>query len=95
MKKCKIGAVSAIAAAVFLVIGTAVAAEDLTPEGGERAANKDGTVPAYAGKQSPDSGWEYGKDRGDFWKHRNEKPLYSIDASNVDKYAEHLTPGQI
>jgi len=96
MKKYRIGVVSAVVAAACLVIGTAAAvAEDLTPEGGERAASKDGAVPAYTGKQATDPGWEYGKYRGDFWKHRNEKPLYSIDASNVDKYAEHLTPGQI
>ncbi|WP_316887319.1 DUF1329 domain-containing protein [Ralstonia flatus] len=95
MKKHRIGVASAIAAAVLLVIGTAVAADDLTPEGGDRAASKDGAVPAYVGKQSPEAGWAWGKFRGDFWKHRNEKPLYSIDASNVDKYADKLSPGQI
>ena len=95
MKKYGIGTVSAIAAAVCLAIGTAAMAEDLTPEGGDRAASKDGAVPAYAGKQSAEPGWEWGKVRGDFWKHKNEKPLYSIDASNVDKYAAQLTPGQI
>lgn len=31
----------------------------------------------------------------DFWKHKDEKPLFTIDASNVDKYAKSLTPGQI
>ncbi|KWR84297.1 hypothetical protein RN01_07265 [Cupriavidus sp. SHE] len=95
MKQRRIGAVSIIAATVCLMIGTTAVAEDLTPEGGNRAASKDGSVPVYAGKQSPDAGWEWGKIRGDFWKHRNEKPLYSIDASNVDKYADKLTPGQI
>jgi hypothetical protein len=95
MKKCRIGAVSVMAAALLLVIGTAVAADDLTPEGGDRAASKDGLVPAYAGKQSAEPGWEYGKYRGDFWKHKDEKPLYSIDASNVDKYADKVSPGQV
>ncbi len=95
MKKYRFGAVSTIAAAACLVMGTAAMAEDLTPEGGDRAPSKDGSVPAYAGRQSADPGWEWGKIRGDFWKHRNEKPLYSIDASNVDKYAEQLTPGQV
>ena len=95
MKKCRIGAVSAIAAALLLMTGTAAVAEDLTPEGGDRAASKDGAVPAYTGKQPAEAGWEWGKYRGDFWKHKNEKPLYSIDASNVDKYAAQLTPGQI
>ncbi|MBN3846757.1 MULTISPECIES: DUF1329 domain-containing protein [Burkholderiaceae] len=95
MKKCRIVVVFAAALAASLTIGIAVAADDLTPEGGDRSASSDGAVPAYVGRQPPDPGWEYGKYRGDFWKHRNEKLLYSIDSSNVDKYADKLTPGQI
>ncbi|KEZ04320.1 hypothetical protein GQ57_19260 [Burkholderia sp. MSh2] len=85
----------ALAAALLYVNASAVAADDLTPVGAERAAGKDGLVPAFAGRQAPQAGWEYGKTRGDFWKHRNEKPLYTIDASSVDKYADKLSPGQI
>ncbi|MGY2491272.1 DUF1329 domain-containing protein [Cupriavidus sp. CP313] len=95
MKKYRMVAASAAAVAASLAIGAAVAAEGLTPEGAERAAGKDGSLPAYTGRQSPEPGWTYGKYRGDFWKHKNEKPLYSIDASNIDKYADKLTPGQI
>lgn len=95
MKKHRFWTTSAIAAAACVAIGTAVAADDLTPAGADRSASKDGAVPTYAGKQSPDAGWEWGKVRGDFWKHRNEKPLYSIDAANVDKYADKLSPGQV
>ncbi|WP_321845077.1 MULTISPECIES: DUF1329 domain-containing protein [Paraburkholderia] len=95
MNTCKLRAFSAIAIAMSLVVGSAAAAEDLTPEGGDRSASKDGAVPAYVGRQAPDSAWSYGKFRGDFWKHRNEKLLYSIDASNVDKYAAMLSPGQV
>ncbi|RQS72046.1 DUF1329 domain-containing protein [Burkholderia sp. Bp8963] len=95
MKQRSIGAVSVIAAAVCLVIGTTAMAEDLTPTGAERAASKDGLVPAFAGRQASPAGWEWGKVRGDFWKHKSEKALYTIDASNVDKYADKLTPGQI
>ncbi|MGS0893229.1 DUF1329 domain-containing protein [Burkholderia stagnalis] len=94
MGNYRIEAVSAIAAVLLLAAGAA-AAEDLTPAGAERAASKDGLVPAFAGRQAVPSGWEYGKPRGDFWKNRNEKPLYSIDAANVDKYANLLSPGQI
>jgi len=36
-----------------------------------------------------------GKVRKDYWKFKDEKPLFAIDASNVDKYADHLTDGQI
>ncbi|QBR03296.1 DUF1329 domain-containing protein [Paraburkholderia pallida] len=94
MKRQTIGAVTAIAAALLVAAGTAVA-DDLTPAGAERAASQDGLVPAFSGRQATPSGWEWGKFRGDFWKHKNEKPLYSIDAANVDKYADKLTPGQI
>ncbi|RDU95894.1 DUF1329 domain-containing protein [Trinickia dinghuensis] len=94
MKMHTIGAASAVAAALLL-IGHVAFADDLTPVGADRAASKDGLVPAFSGRQAPDAGWAYGKFRGDFWKHKGEKPLYSIDAQNVDKYADKLSPGEI
>lgn len=69
--------------------------KDLTPAGAEVAGNKEGTIPKWEGKDSPAAGWSYGKYRGDYWAHKGEKPLYSIDASNVDKYKESLSPGQV
>jgi len=36
-----------------------------------------------------------GKGPPDYWKYRTKSPLFSIDASNVDKYAAHLDDGQI
>ncbi|NTU60179.1 MAG: DUF1329 domain-containing protein, partial [Deltaproteobacteria bacterium] len=69
--------------------------KDLTPAGAEKGGNKEGTIPAWDGKDTPAAGWAYGKFRGDFWKHKDEKPLFTIDASNVDKYAEKLSPGQV
>ncbi|CAB3753339.1 hypothetical protein GQ57_19150 [Burkholderia sp. MSh2] len=95
MYKRKNVGVSCLAAALVLVSATAVADGDLTPAGAESAASKDGLVPSFVGRQAPASGWEWGKFRGSFWKHRTEKPLYSIDASNVDKYADKLSPGEI
>jgi hypothetical protein len=95
MRKLSIWGVYAIAAAVSCVCMAAAQADDLTPEGAERGASKDGAIPAFSGRETPDAGWTYGKYRADFWKHKNEKPLYSIDASNVDKYADKLSPGQI
>ncbi|WP_133645483.1 DUF1329 domain-containing protein [Paraburkholderia flava] len=94
-KTHKIAATSVIATALMVIAGSSIAADDLTPVGAQRAASKDGLVPVFAGRQAPDAGWTYGKFRGDFWKHRNEKPLYQIDALNVDKYANLLSPGQI
>jgi len=68
---------------------------ELTPSGAEKAGNKDGSIPAWAGGESVGSGWSYGKKRVDFWKYHAEKPLFAIDASNVDKYADKLSAGQI
>ncbi len=61
--------------------------QELTPSGAEKAASKDGSIPAWAGTNAAklESGWSYGKFRGDAWVHKGEKPLYTIDASNADK----------
>ncbi len=85
------------AAATLMLCGAAFAADadNLTPAGAERAGNKAGTIPAWEGKDTPAAGWTIDKPRGAYWQHKADKPLYTIDASNVDKYAEHLTPGQI
>lgn len=99
-RKIQLLAAMALAAQVGLSqAGTPQDAErlgkELTPLGGEKAGNKDGSIPAWSGFEAPLPGWSPGKKRVDFWKHKDEKPLFSIDASNVDKYAEKLTPGQV
>ncbi|GAB3626461.1 DUF1329 domain-containing protein [Pandoraea terrae] len=92
----------ASASALALVMQTAHTATDaeqlgttLTPVGAETAGNKDGSIPRWEGKDAPLPGWSWGKYRGDYFKYKDEKPTASIDASNVDKYASRLTPGQI
>ncbi len=68
--------------------------KELTPIGAERAGSKDGAIPAWSGEaDQPAAGWSWGKQRSEFWKHKDEKPLYSVDASNLDKYADKVTPG--
>lgn len=69
--------------------------KDLTPVGAERAGNKDGSIPAWPGRQAQGPGWSPGKSRAAHWKDKGEKPLFSITAANVDKYADKLTPGQV
>jgi hypothetical protein len=64
----------------------------LTPLGGERAGNSDGSIPAWTGvydKVPP--GYVSGNARPDPFP--EEKPLYSIDPKNVDQYAPALTDG--
>ena len=90
-------------AITMLLAGAAYAAggdvarlgKDLTPTGGEVAGNKDGSIPAWEGEVAPLPGWSPGKVRKDFWKYKDEKPLFSIDSKNVDKYADKLVPAQI
>jgi hypothetical protein len=84
-----------MAGVVSMLLAGAAMAADLTIAGAERGGNKDGSIPAWDGKpDTPLAGWSYGKFRGDYWKYKNEKPLFSIDASNVGKYKDKLTPGQ-
>ena len=92
-----------VALATVAAIGTCAAqtrdasrlGKDLTAAGAEPGASKDGAVPAFTGTEAPAAGWAWGKKRLDSWKYKAEKPLYSIDAGNVDKYADKLSPGQV
>ncbi len=64
----------------------------LTPLGGEKAGSPDGTIPAWTGGMTTvPSGYWHGERRGDPFA--NEKPLFSITAQNMDKYADKLTDG--
>jgi hypothetical protein len=79
--------------------GAAVSAEEaaklkseLTPLGGEKAGNKDGSIPAWTGGYTtPIPGDKPGGRRGDPFK--DEKPLFSITAQNMEQYASKLTDG--
>ncbi|MDE2159459.1 MAG: DUF1329 domain-containing protein, partial [Burkholderiales bacterium] len=70
--------------------------KDLTVVGAEAGASKDGLIPAFANKPDlPLPGWTWGKVRSQYARIKDEKPLFTIDASNVDKYADKMTPGQV
>src|SRR6059036_4330110 len=65
---------------------------ELTPFGAEKAGNKDGSIPAWTGGYTtPIPGDKPGGRRGDPFK--DEKPLFSITAQNMDQYAAKLTDG--
>ena len=66
--------------------------KELTPVGAERAGNKDGTIPEFKGG-TPKGTRKLTDPRVDPFA--AEKPLFSIDATNVDKYKDKLTAGQI
>ncbi len=64
----------------------------LTPMGAERAGNADGSIPAWDGGMTQAApGYKSGDPRPDYFP--DEKPLYSISAANMDKYADKLTDG--
>lgn len=67
---------------------------DLTPVGAERAGNADGSIPEWTGglTEVPE-GWTWEQPRVDPWA--SERPLFTIDARNVDEHTERLSEGQI
>jgi hypothetical protein len=94
-------AVSTSVATFCLVIANAghaaVSAEEaaqlkgpLTPLGAEKAANKDGSIPAWTGGLTQ-AGKSGGKRADPF---AGEKPLFTVTAQNVAKYADKLSDGQ-
>jgi hypothetical protein len=62
----------------------------LTPLGAEKAANKDGSIPAWTGGVTQ-SGTTGGKRSDPF---AGEKPLFSVTAQNVAQFADKLSDGQ-
>lgn len=66
--------------------------KELTPVGAERAGNKDGSIPEFKGG-TPKGTRKISDARVDPFA--ADKPLFSIDATNVDKYKDKLTAGQI
>lgn len=99
MKAILIIAICIMMAAISTTSFGAVSAQEaeqlkttLTPLGAERAGNKDGTIPAWdGGNRTPAPGFVNGGKRPDIYP--NEKPLYSITAKNMTKYADKLTDG--
>lgn len=84
-----------------LAASAAVSAEEaaqlgknLTPVGAEKAASKDGTIPEWTGgTTSAPAGWKPGQKRIDPFA--GDKPLFAIDAANIDKYKDRLSEGQV
>jgi hypothetical protein len=100
MKKFPLFTLTALAA-MTLPAFAGVSAEEasqlgktLTPMGAIKAGNADGSIPAYTGGLTkPPAGYTKG---GEFIDpHASEKPIFKIDASNVDKYSSKLSEGLI
>ena len=66
----------------------------LTPMGGEKAGNGDGSIPAWdGGITTPPAGWSPGQFHVD--PYSSDAPIVTITASNLDQYRDMLSPGQI
>lgn len=89
-------------AAVALLSTTAVAqvspqdvaklGTTLTPLGGEKAANADGSIPAWdGGLTKAPAGWKPGTHYANPFA--GEKPLFTINAQNAAQYADKLSDG--
>ncbi len=66
---------------------------DLTPLGGEKAGNADGSIPAWdGGITSAPAGYKPGDHHPDPFA--GESPLFIISAGNAAQYADKLTAGQ-
>ena len=64
----------------------------LTPVGGERAANADGTIPAWdGGITKPPAGYVPGRHYVD--PYAADRPLFTITQQNADQYAAKLSEG--
>lgn len=70
--------------------------EDLTPLGGEKAGNPDGSIPAWNGglKSAADAGFP-GYRSPDHYPdpYASDKPLFTITSANMAQYAARLTEG--
>ena len=65
---------------------------DLTPLGGEKAGNADGSIPAWTGGiTTPPAGYTAGQHHPDPFA--GESPLYTVSAANADHYQDRLTEG--
>lgn len=64
-----------------------------TPWGAEKAGNKDGTIPEWTGAVKPPASFDPKNPTRRPDPFADEKPLYSISASNIEQYADKLTEG--
>ncbi|PKO90558.1 MAG: DUF1329 domain-containing protein [Betaproteobacteria bacterium HGW-Betaproteobacteria-12] len=68
--------------------------KDLTPSGAEKAGNKEGTIPAWTGGLTqPPAGWK--PEMGYINPFKDEKPILTINAQNVEQHKDKLSAGTV
>ncbi|WP_239481965.1 DUF1329 domain-containing protein [Zestomonas insulae] len=97
MLQCSALALSLLAANVMAAVSADQVAKlgtTLTPLGGEKAGNADGTIPAWDGGLKP--GAAPVTPNGFLGNpYASEKPLFTITAQNLDQYKSKLSEGQL
>jgi hypothetical protein len=91
-----LGLLSSVLGASAAITATEAArlGNDLTPLGGEKAGNADGSIPAWTGGiTTPPAGYTAGMHHPD--PYADDQVLFTITAANADKYADRLTPGAL
>ena len=90
----------AVASTLSVPVLAAVTADEakqlgstLLPWGAEKAGNKDGSIPAYTGPIKPPASFDAKNPKVRPDPYADEKPLFSIDAKNMDKYPGKLAEG--
>ncbi len=85
---------SSVATAKLSTAEVATLGTTLTPMGGEKAGNADGSIPAWNnGIVTPPAGYKPGDHHPDPFA--DDKILFTISKANVGEYAAFLSPGQI
>ena len=65
---------------------------DLTPLGGDRSGNADGSIPEWTGGiTEPPAGYVFGEHHRD--PYAGDRPLFIIDGANLDDYRDKLSVG--
>jgi hypothetical protein len=89
-----LGLVNTLAMAKVSEADAAKLGAELTPLGGEVAANADGSIPAWTGGiTTPPAGYKVGDFHPD--PYPGEQTLFVINAGNYKEYADELSPGLI
>ena len=84
----------AVASAAISAADAGRLGNDLTPLGGEKAGNADGSIPAWTGGiTTPPAGYTPGMHHPDPYK--DDAVLFTITAANADKYAAQLGAGSL
>ncbi|AYC30995.1 DUF1329 domain-containing protein [Pseudomonas cavernae] len=89
-------ALSLLASSVMAAVSPEEAAQlgtSLTPLGGEKAGNADGSIPAWDGGLPTNAAPVSNGFLGDPFA--SEQPLFTITAANAEQYKDKLSPGQM